>query len=64
MIGGTVSVPAAFGNQQKTVALYIRPVAWGVWTLYELSDEERKDLPGGTHSLTRSLGQQEGQPLQ
>lgn len=43
-IGGVCPVPALFGNQQTPVMVYVRPVAWGLWTLYELSEEQQKQL--------------------
>ncbi|MDT5199719.1 MAG: hypothetical protein QOH34_1241 [Mycobacterium sp.] len=29
---------------QQNVTLYVRPAAWGVWTFYQLSAEERRQL--------------------
>jgi hypothetical protein len=67
-IGGVVSVPAVFGNQLRPVTVYIRPVAWGLWTFYELSDDERKELPTGNaflDALTQAMRQQQdGKSLQ
>lgn len=63
-IGGVVTVPAVFGNQLTAVTLYIRPVAWGLWTFYELSDSERTDLPTGNaflDALTQAVRQQQDQ---
>jgi hypothetical protein len=40
-----VPIPAVLpqGNQlQQNVTLYVRPAAWGVWTFYQLSAEERR----------------------
>jgi hypothetical protein len=42
-----VPIPAVFANHQKTVQLYVRPAAWGAWTFYEMSDDERRNLPTG-----------------
>ncbi len=36
-------LPQSTRKRQK-VTLYIRPAAWGMWTFYELSDEERRQL--------------------
>ncbi len=67
-IGGVVAVPAVFGNHLQRVTLYIRPVAWGLWTFYELSDEERKELPSGNaflDAITQAMRQQqEGKTLE
>ncbi len=30
--------------QEQKVTLYVRPAAWGMWTFYELSDEDRRQL--------------------
>lgn len=42
-----VAVPAVLqkANQAlENVTLYVRPAAWGVWTFYQLSQEERRQL--------------------
>lgn len=42
-----VPIPAVLqqNNQaQQNVTLYVRPAAWGVWTFYQLSAEERRQL--------------------
>ncbi len=42
-----VPIPAVLqtGNQvQQNVTIYVRPAAWGVWTFYQLSEEERRQL--------------------
>jgi hypothetical protein len=59
-IGGVVSVPAVFGNNLKPITLYVRPSAWGLWTFYELSDAERKEL-GDTlrDALNQAMRQQQ-----
>ena len=59
-IGGVVSVPAVFGNNLKPITLYVRPNAWGLWTFYELSDAERKEL-GDTlrDALNQAMRQQQ-----
>ena len=38
-----VVVPQNTRRQQK-VTLYVRPAAWGLWTFYQLSDEDRRQL--------------------
>ncbi len=42
-----VPVPAMLakskGRRQK-VTLYVRPAAWGMWTFYELSEEDQRQL--------------------
>lgn len=39
-----VAVPAVFNNGRQRVNLYVRPAAWGAWAIYELSDEERREM--------------------
>jgi len=39
-----VAVPAVFNNGRQQVTLYVRPAAWGAWAIYELSEEERREL--------------------
>ncbi len=36
-------LPQSTRKRQK-VTLYVRPSAWGMWTFYELSDEDRRQL--------------------
>ncbi|MDT5047371.1 MAG: hypothetical protein QOG75_3245 [Mycobacterium sp.] len=42
-----VPIPAVLQQStqlQQNVTLYVRPAAWGVWTFYQLSAEERRQL--------------------
>ncbi|MEO6795049.1 MAG: hypothetical protein ABI253_00250 [Mycobacterium sp.] len=39
-----VAVPAVFNNGRQQVNLYVRPAAWGAWAIYELSEEERREM--------------------
>jgi hypothetical protein len=42
-----VAVPAVLSankRRHQKVTLYIRPAAWGMWSFYELSDEDRKEM--------------------
>ncbi|GFG84531.1 hypothetical protein [Mycolicibacter algericus] len=39
-----VAVPAVFNNGRQKVTLYVRPAAWGAWAIYELTDEERREM--------------------
>ena len=42
-----VAVPAVLQKANQALAnvtLYVRPAAWGVWTFYQLSQEERRQL--------------------
>ncbi|MDZ4233434.1 MAG: hypothetical protein U1C73_06670 [Dietzia sp.] len=42
-----VPIPAMLpqgAHKRQKVTLYVRPAAWGMWTFYELSDEDRRQL--------------------
>ena len=42
-----VPIPAMLpqgARKRQKVTLYVRPAAWGMWTFYELSDEDRRQL--------------------
>jgi hypothetical protein len=42
-----VAVPAVLSankRRRQKVTIYIRPVAWGLWSFYELSEEERREM--------------------
>ena len=59
-----VPIPAVLhsGRNQK-VTLYVRPAAWAVWTFFELSDEDRKQLRETLNALSRAA-QQRGKAAQ
>lgn len=42
-----VPIPAMLPQgprKRQKVTLYVRPAAWGMWTFYQLSDEDRRQL--------------------
>lgn len=42
-----VPIPAMLPQntrRQQKVTLYVRPAAWGMWTFYQLSEEDRRQL--------------------
>ena len=42
-----VAIPAMLPQstrKRQKVTLYVRPAAWGMWTFYEMSDEDRRQL--------------------
>ncbi|CAN3130040.1 hypothetical protein ACNUDN_19110 [Mycobacterium sp. smrl_JER01] len=42
-----VAIPAMLpqnARKRQKVTLYVRPAAWGMWTFYELTDEDRRQL--------------------
>ena len=52
-------------RQRQLVTLYVRPAAWGVWTFYQLSEEDRLDLARENpmlHMLAQAAQQQQLAP--
>ena len=42
-----VAVPAVLSankRRHQKMTVYVRPAAWGVWSFYELSDEDRREM--------------------
>ncbi|OAN38692.1 hypothetical protein [Mycolicibacterium iranicum] len=42
-----VAIPAMLpqsARKRQKVTLYVRPAAWGMWTFYELSEEDKRQL--------------------
>jgi hypothetical protein len=42
-----VAVPAVLSankRRRQKVTIYVRPAAWGLWSFYELSEEERREM--------------------
>ena len=42
-----VAVPAVLSankRRHQKVTIYIRPAAWGLWSFYELSEEDRREM--------------------
>ena len=42
-----VAIPAVLrqnNRRHQQVTLYVRPAAWGVWTFYQLSEEDQRQL--------------------
>jgi hypothetical protein len=61
-----VSVPAVLPlgpRRRQTVTLYVRPAAWGIWTFYQLSEEDRRQLAKENPILSAlsQVAQQRGQ---
>lgn len=62
-----VAVPAVFNNGRQQVTLYVRPAAWGAWAIYELSEEERREMMAASPLINaiaqaRAAQQQQQQP--
>ncbi|MGO8963404.1 hypothetical protein [Mycobacterium sp.] len=50
-----VPVPAVLSQNKRRlqkVTLYIRPAAWGLWSFYELSDEDRREMAKNNQVVT------------
>jgi hypothetical protein len=60
-----IVVPQNTRRQQK-VTLYVRPAAWGLWTFYQLSDEDRRQLTQENPLLNalNQVAQQQAQAAQ
>ncbi|MDH6194866.1 hypothetical protein M2272_001495 [Mycobacterium frederiksbergense] len=52
-----VPVPSVLQNNKQQVTVYVRPAAWGVWTFYQLTDEERNALAAAANPLVEALAQ-------
>ncbi|MDQ2627112.1 MAG: hypothetical protein M3Y90_08930 [Actinomycetota bacterium] len=62
-----VAVPAVFNNGRQQVTLYVRPAAWGAWAIYELSEEERRELMAANplvNALAQARAAKAQQPMQ
>ncbi|KKB99224.1 hypothetical protein [Mycolicibacter arupensis] len=51
-----VAVPAVFNSGRQQVNVYVRPAAWGAWAVYELSEEERREMMAN-NPLVNALAQ-------
>lgn len=50
-----VPVPAVLSQNKRRhqkVTLYIRPAAWGLWSFYELSEEDRREMAKNNQMVT------------
>jgi hypothetical protein len=62
-----VPVPAVLSQNKRRhqkVTLYIRPAAWGLWSFYELSEEDRKEMAKNNQvvsALAQAAAQQRAQ---
>ncbi|TPG31304.1 hypothetical protein [Mycolicibacterium hodleri] len=64
MLDRVVPVPAMLpqnGRKQQKVTLYVRPAAWALWTFYQLSDEDRRQLTKENPLLNALQAAQRGQ---
>ncbi|HZC92208.1 MAG TPA: hypothetical protein VE400_16395 [Mycobacterium sp.] len=69
-----VPIPAVLSQNKRRhqkVTLYIRPAAWGLWSFYELSDEDRREMLKNNQMVNalaqaaqqRAKGKQSGGPM-
>ena len=69
-----VPIPAVLSQNKRRhqkVTLYIRPAAWGLWSFYELSDEDRREMLKNNQVVNalaqaaqqRAKGKQSGGPM-
>jgi hypothetical protein len=69
-----VPIPAVLSQNKRRhqkVTLYIRPAAWGLWSFYELSDEDRREMLKNQQVVNalaqaaqqRAQGKQAGGPM-
>lgn len=62
-----VPIPAVLpqnNRRQQKVTLYVRPAAWGMWTFYQLSEEDKRQLVKENpvmSALAQAAAQQRGQ---
>ena len=64
-----VAVPAVLApnpRRRQKVTLYVRPSAWGMWTFYQQSEEDRRQLVEQINTLSQAAQQraQTGQTVQ
>ena len=69
-----VPIPAVLSQNKRRhqkVTLYIRPAAWGLWSFYELSEEDRREMLKNNQVVNalaqaaqqRAKGKQPGGPM-
>src|SRR5437763_3310295 len=55
-----VAVPAVLvqnPRQRQQVTLYVRPAAWGMWTFYQQSEEDRRQLVEQFNAMAQAVQQ-------
>ena len=55
-----VAVPAVLAptpRRRQGVTLYVRPAAWGMWTFYQQSEEDRRQLVEQLNALSQAAQQ-------
>ena len=59
-LDGVVAVPAVLApnpHRRQKVTLYVRPAAWGMWTFYQQSEEDRRQLVEQLNLLAQAAQQ-------
>jgi hypothetical protein len=64
-----VTIPAVLQEKQRSITLYVRPAAWAAWSIYELTEEERKLMAERANPIANAVAnavrqQQAKNPLQ
>src|SRR4051794_25963302 len=55
-----VAVPAVLAQnprQRQQVTLYVQPAAWGMWTFYQQSEEDRRQLVEQFNAMAQAVQQ-------
>ena len=59
-----VAVPAVLApnpRRRQKVTLYVRPAAWAMWTFYQQSEEDRRQLVEQLNAMSQAAQQQRAQ---
>ena len=59
-----VAVPAVLAphpRRRQKVTLYVRPAAWAMWTFYQQSEEDRRQLVEQLNAMSQATQQQRAQ---
>jgi hypothetical protein len=59
-----VAVPAVLApnpHRRQKVTLYVRPAAWAMWTFYQQSEEDRRQLVEQLNAMSQAAQQQRAQ---
>src|SRR4051794_39493365 len=56
-VGAVPAVLAQNPRQRQQVTLYVRPAAWGMWTFYQQSEEDRRQLVEQFNAMAQAVQQ-------
>lgn len=61
-IDRVVAIPVVLrAPRVQNVTVYVRPAAWGAWTLFQLSEDDQRRLMETINALSRAAQQQQQQ---